>query len=194
MRLPYNDSFRPSANGFPDLSKRTFNAVDRIIIRKRQSRDRAIGFGPLACPTSKQIPLTTVGIGADNSKVRAGTDVLVSYTSGNYNHIAGTHLNGFAMLAAESQSCRAMINTEHFVRCAVIMSKGIDAVSPRIAPIILRKALLNSRSAISYLRFECLPIQQYRKDAIRENAVVFEAELLRLNEFLLSNHGMSLHM
>ena len=34
------------------------------------------------------------------------------------------------------------------MRGAVIMSKGIDAVSPRIAPIILRKALLNSGSAI----------------------------------------------
>jgi len=74
------------------------------------------------------------------------------------------------------------------MRGAVIMSKGIDAVSPRIAPIILRKALLNSGSAISYLRFERLPIQQYREDAIRENAVVFEAELLRLNEFS-RDHG-----
>jgi hypothetical protein len=48
--------------------------------------------------------------------------------------------------------------------------------------------LLNSASAISYLRFECLPIQQYRENAIRENAVVFEAELLRLNEFS-RDHG-----
>src|SRR5882724_8684344 len=162
MRLPYNDSFRPSANGFPDLSQWAFNAVDRIIIRNRQSRDRAIGFGPLACPTSKQIPLTTVGISANNRKVRAGADVLVSHTSGNYNHIAGMNLNGFAIIAAESQGRCAAISSKHFMRSAVIMSKGIDAVSPRIAPIILRKTLLNSGSAISYLRFERLPIQQYR--------------------------------
>jgi hypothetical protein len=118
----------------------------------------------------------------------------VSHTGGNDNHIAGMHLNGFAMVAAESQGRCAAISSKHFMRGAVIMSKGIDAVSPRIAPIILRKALLNSRSVISYLHFECLPIQQYREDAIREDAVVFEDELLRLNEFLLSNHGMSLHM
>src|SRR5882724_10028176 len=155
MRLPYNDSFRPSANGFPDLSQWAFNAVNRIIIRNRQSRDRAIGFGPLACPTSKQIPLATVGISANNSKVRAGADVLVSHTSGNYNHIAGMHLNGFVMLAAESQGRSAVISSENFMRGAVIVSKGIDAVSPRIGPVVLGKTSFNYKG----FRFECLPIQ-----------------------------------
>src|SRR6266403_1238256 len=82
-------------------------------------------------------PLSLQGRGANNSKVRAGADVLVSHTSRNDNHIAGMHLNGFAMLATESQGRCAAISSKHLMRGAVIMSKGIDAVSPRIAPIIL---------------------------------------------------------
>jgi hypothetical protein len=49
-------------------------------------------------------------------------------TRRNENDVAGADLDGLAVLAAESQSCGAIIDTERFVRRAVIMSKGIDAV------------------------------------------------------------------
>jgi hypothetical protein len=45
-RLPLNAA--PLAlNGFPNLSQRTFGAVDRIVIGDWQSGDHLIGFGPL---------------------------------------------------------------------------------------------------------------------------------------------------
>ena len=52
-------------------------------------------------------------------------------TRRNENDVAGADLDGLAVLAAESQSCGATIDTERFVRRAVIMSKGIDAVCAR---------------------------------------------------------------
>jgi len=55
-------------------------------------------------------------------------------TRRNENDVAGASLYGLAVLAAESQSCGATIDTERFVRRAVIMSKGIDAVAPGVAP------------------------------------------------------------
>ena len=131
---------------FPDLPQRTVYAVDRIVIGNWQSCDSVIGFWPFARQTSKQIPLTSVRGRSHNVKVRTRSDALMRDTSGNENDVAGPELDGLAVLAAESQSCGAIIDTERFVRRAVIMSKGIDAVSPGVAPIVLSESALKTEA------------------------------------------------
>jgi hypothetical protein len=145
--------------GSPNLWQWTFSAVDRIIVWNWQRRDILIGLGPLARQTPKQIPFASIGVSSNNSKIFAGTNILVSYTGWNHNYIAGMHLNVFAVRAAESQGGSAAISSKHFMRRAVIVSEGIDAVSPRIRPIVLGKTLFNNRSAIARLCHECLSIQ-----------------------------------
>ena len=41
----------------------------------------------------------------------------------NENDIAGADINRLTMFSAKAKFCSAIIDTEHFVRCAVIMSK-----------------------------------------------------------------------
>jgi hypothetical protein len=112
----------------------------------------------------------------------------VCHTSRDDNHIAGMHLDVLAVLAVESQSCRAAVNTKYFMRRAVVMRKGIDAVSPRIGLIVLRKALFKNRRRILGVGRDGLPIEQQRQHAIWENGVVLETELFRLNKVSLLDH------
>ena len=104
-------------------------------------------------------------------------------------HIARMHLDVLAMLAAESQSGSARINTEHFMRRAVIMGKGIDSVSPRVGPIVFGKTLFENGRRIFGIGCDCLPIKQQRKGTIWENTVVFEIQLLGLNKIVLLSHA-----
>src|SRR5437870_1025807 len=134
--------------GFPDLPQRTVNAVDRIVIGNWQSCDSVIGFWPFARQTPKQIPLPSVRVSSHNAEIRTRADVVMRDARGNENDVAGADLDGLAVLAAESQLCSAIIDTQHFVRRAVIMSKGIDAVSPGVSPVILNECALENRSAI----------------------------------------------
>src|SRR4029453_430150 len=145
---------------FPNLPQRSLRAVDRIVIGNWKSCDGAIRVWPFARQTAKQIPLASVRVSSNNAKVGACADVLMSDTSRNENDVSRAHLDGLPVLvAAESQRCRAMIDTEHFMRCAVIMSKGIDAVSPRVAPIILSESSFESRGATLRVRCDRPPIQ-----------------------------------
>jgi len=93
-----------------------------------------IGFWPFAGQTAKQIPLASVRVSSHNAEVRTPADVVMRDTRRNENDVAGASLYGLAVLAAESQSCGATIDTARFVRRAVMMSKGIDAVAPGVAP------------------------------------------------------------
>jgi len=153
-----------------------------------------IGSGSLARLTSEQIPFASIGVSSNNGKVRAGADILVSHTGWNYDHVPGIHLDVAAVLAADSQGRSTTVNSQRFMRGAVIMSEGIDAISPRVGPVVLRKALFNNGSAIRRVSCECLPVNQQRQVAVWENAVVLKTELLRRNEFPLFNRGMGLHM
>jgi len=180
-------------SGLPDLSQWSLGAVDWIVIRNWQGSDFLIGFGALVRQASKQIPLTSTGVSANDSKICAGFQFSVSHTGWNHDYVAGIHLDVAAVLAADSQGRSATINSKRFMRGAVVMRKGIDAVSPRVGPVVLRKALFNNGSAIR-LRCERLSIDQQRQDAVWENAVVLKTELFRRDEFLLFNRGMGLHM
>ena len=90
-------------------------------------------------------------------------------------HVASLHLEVLPVLATESQSCRAGINTQHFMRCAVVMRKGIDTVSPRVGPVILGKTFFKNGRRIFGVRRDCMPIKQQGKGTVRENAVVFKS-------------------
>ena len=92
---------------FPDLPQRAVGAVDRVLIGNRESRDVAIGFGPFAWLAAKQIPLAPVGVGSNDSKIRARSDVLVGHSGWNHDEIASAHLDILALLAAKSQRCMA---------------------------------------------------------------------------------------
>src|SRR2546423_13298150 len=148
-----------SAAHFPDLPQWAVSAVDRIVIGNWQSCDGAIGFWAFARQTAKQIPLASIRVSSHNAKIRTRADVVMCDTRRNENDVAGADLDGLAVLAAESQSCGAIVDTERFVRRAVIMSKGIDAVPPRVAPIVLRESALENGSAILRVRRDCRPIQ-----------------------------------
>src|SRR5262245_27401986 len=145
--------------GFPELPQRAIGAVDRIVIGDWQSCDGAIGFWSFARETSKQIPLPSVGVSSHNTKVRARADVVMRDTCRNENAVAGRDFNGFTVLTTQAHFCTAIIDTEHFVRRAVIMSKRIDAVSPRIPPIVLSESALEDRSAILRVYCDRRPIQ-----------------------------------
>src|SRR5262249_2543967 len=123
------------ACSLPDPSQGTVSAVYRIVVWNWQSRDAVIGFWSLARLTPKKIPLASIGISSNNGVVRTGADFLVSHTGWNYDHVPGIHLDVAAALAAESQCRRTAINSKRFMRCAVVMSKGINAVSPRVGPV-----------------------------------------------------------
>ena len=123
--------------GFPNLSQRAVSAIYRIVIGNWQSRDVVIGSGSLAWLTPKQIPFASIGVSSNNGKVRAGADILVSHTGWNYDQVPGIHLDVAAVLAADPQGRSTAINSQGFMRGAVIMSEGIDAVSPRVGPVVL---------------------------------------------------------
>src|SRR4029453_17053040 len=144
--------------GFPDLPQWPVGAVYRIVIRNWQTCDGAIGFWPFARQTVKQIPLPSIRVSSHNVEVRARADVLVRDTRRNENDVAGADLDSLAAFSAESQICSAIIDTEHFVRRAVIMSKGIDAVSPGVPPIILSERAFENGSAILRINSDRCPI------------------------------------
>src|SRR5882762_619595 len=181
-------SFRSRSGGFPDALQRTFRSINRVVIREWQSRDVVIGFRALARETAKQIPLATAGISSDHAEIVAGTDVLVCHTSGDDNHVSRIHLDVLAVLAPESQSGSARIHTQHFMRRAVIMGKGIDTVSPRVGPVVLSKTLLENRSGIFGVGPDRASIEQQGQGTIWENTIVLEIQLLRLNKILLLDH------
>src|SRR5207248_7522786 len=98
------------------------------------------------------------------------------------------HLDVLAMLAAESKSGSARINTQHFMRRAVIMRKGIDSVSPRVGPVVTGKTLFENRTRIFGVGRDRVSIDQQGQATIWENTVVVKIQLLRLNEILLLDH------
>mgnify|MGYP003693543239 CR=1 FL=1 len=100
-------------------------------------------------------------------------------------HVAGVHLDILAVLATEAKSGSTGINAQHFMRGAVIMRKGIDSVSPRVGPVVLGETFFKNGRRIFGLRCDCLVIEQQGKGTIWENTVVFEIQLLRLNEDLV---------
>ena len=168
---------------FPNLAQWSVDAVDRVVIGHRESGDFVIGFGPLARHAAKQIPVAAIRVPSDNGKIRASTDLLMSDAGWNYNYVAGMQLYISAVLATELQSRVAAVDAQRFMRGAVIMGKRIDAVSPRIRPIVATQAFFHDRSTVSVFRCECLSIHEQRQHAIWKNAVVGKSELLRLNEF-----------
>ena len=93
--------------GFPDLPQRAVGTVDRVVIGNWESRDVAIGFGPFAWLAAKQIPLASVGVGPNNSKIRGRSDVLMRHSGWDHDEIAGVHLDILALLAAKPQCCMA---------------------------------------------------------------------------------------
>jgi hypothetical protein len=86
--------------------------------------------------------MASVRISSHYSEFRAGAYILVRNTGWNQNDITEADLDCLAVLSAKSQFCKAIIDTEHLVRRAVIMSEGIDAIPPRIAPIVLSESAL----------------------------------------------------
>src|SRR5437762_13601973 len=159
---------------FPNPSQGTFNSVNRIVLRHWQSRDIVIGLWALAREPPEQIPLATFGISSDHAKIVAGTDVLMCHASGNDNHIARLHLDVLAVLAAESQSRSARINTQHLMGRAEIMRKGIDTDSPRVGPVVPDKTLLEKRSRIFGVDRDRVSIDKQGEGTIWENTIVFE--------------------
>src|SRR5205823_173536 len=186
-RLP--ELFRFCVAGFPNPSQWAFDSVNRIVLRPWQGSNIVIGFRALAREPPKQVPLTTAGVSSDNTEIVAGTNVLVCHPGRDDNHIARMHLDVLAMLTTESQSGSARINTEHFMRRAVIMRKGIDSVSPRVGPVVFGKTLFENGRRIFGIGCDCLPIKQQRKGTIWENTVVFEIQLLGLNKIVLLSHA-----
>jgi hypothetical protein len=98
-----------------------------------------------AWQSTKQIPVASSGISSYDAKIVTGANVLVRDSSRDNYYIASLHFDVLAVLAAESKICCARINTQHFVRTAVIMRKAVDSVSPRIGPVILREKFFESR-------------------------------------------------
>src|SRR5207244_10535582 len=112
-----------STDGFPGLSQWALRTVDRIVIRNWQSRDIVIGLWALARQTPKQIPLASIRVGSNNCKVRAGANILVSYTCWNYDHITGMHLDVLAMLAAEDRKSTRLNSSHQIISYAVFCLK-----------------------------------------------------------------------
>src|SRR5262249_16332966 len=102
----------------------------RIAIGNWQSRDGVIGLGPFAWLAAKQIPLPPIRVRTNDTEILAATHLPVSHAGWNYNHIADMNLNVLSGLAAESQGRTDAIDSQRFMRRAVIMSEGINAVSP----------------------------------------------------------------
>src|SRR4051794_13988201 len=133
-----------NVSGSPNLSQRPFDAVDRIVIGNWQRCDGVVRFWPFARQPTKHVPVASVRVSSHHAEVLTGADVLVHNTGWNQNDVTGADLDGLPVLSAKSQFCRPMIDTEHFMRCAMIVSKGIDAVSPRIPPIVLSESALEN--------------------------------------------------
>lgn len=141
----------------------------------------------------KHVPVASIGVSSNDPEITAGRNALMSDTGRNENDIARSNLYSLAVLAAESQSCRAMIHTKHFMGRAVVMSKGIDAVSPGIVPIVLSEPFFENRSAILGVRYDPSPIEEQRQNAARVDAVVLERELLRLNDLSFFSRRRDIH-
>src|SRR5438552_7146894 len=141
----------------------------------------------------QQIPIASVRVRSSTSEVQARIKFLVTDTSWNHNYVAEVYIQIPAMLAAQSQCRDATVNTENFMRGAVIMSKGIHAVSPRITPVVVSEAFLKKPSGIPAIGPQCFPIDQQRQQAIWENAVVIKPKLLRLDDLLFLSHRIHTH-
>ena len=77
----------------------------------------------------------------------------------NDNKVPGMHFDVLAVFAADAQGRRAAINSKNLVSGAVIMRERINAVAPRVAPVVLSKTLFKHRGPIPWLCCEHLPIQ-----------------------------------
>ena len=68
-----------------------------------------------AWQSPKQIPLASSGISSYETKIVAGTKVLMRNSGWDDYHIASLHFDVLAVLAAEAQACSARINTQYFM-------------------------------------------------------------------------------
>src|SRR5438094_4226266 len=168
------------ACGFPNLSKRSFRAVDWIVVGNRKRRDLLIGLGSLAWLAPKQVPVASIRICANNGEVLAPANFLVSNTGRNHNHVPGVHVDILAVLATNSQSCGATKHPQHLVRRAVIMRERINAVSPRVAPVVFGKAFFKKGRGILPITWECVAIHQQRQHTVWKNTVVLKRQLFGL--------------
>src|SRR5271165_1789162 len=85
-----------------------------------------------------------------------------------------------ALFSPKSHSCRTAIDAEHFMTGAVIMVKRINAVNPRIGPIIGCELFLNSRGRIFAFQIECVTVKEKRIPAVWNHTVIFEKDWVGL--------------
>src|SRR5262249_41187743 len=180
MRGRYNlwsSSFRPCVAS-PNVFQWTVAAINRVLVRSWQRGNIFIRSWPFAGQTSQQISFAAVGVSSYDTKIVAGPKVLMRDAGRDNYHIASLHVDVLAILSAGSQLCSTRINAQHFMRCAVIMSEGIDSIAPRIGPVILGKAFFENRRRIFRVRSKRLSIKQQGKGIIWEDTVVFEIQLV----------------
>src|SRR5881398_3499153 len=102
-RRKYKRECTSSGVRFPDLLQWTSAAKKRIVRRQRKRSNIAIGLRSFAWMSAQQIPIATFGISSDDTKIRAGTQVLMRDTRRNYDNVAGVHIERFAVVAANPQ-------------------------------------------------------------------------------------------
>ena len=95
----------------------------------RKSPAHAASYTIYSGATQLGAPVT-VPVRANDTEILAGAHLPVRHAGWNYNHIAGMNRDVLSELAAESQDRTAAIDSQRFMRRAVIMSERINAVSP----------------------------------------------------------------
>ena len=81
-----------SGSALPSIDKRPRRAINRIASRQRHLADVAQRFLTLSCGGFSHVGALPDGIGADHGKVGARPLVLVRYSGGDHDHIAGAQL------------------------------------------------------------------------------------------------------
>jgi hypothetical protein len=105
----------------------TLRTADRICRRSRYSGDGGI-VSARVVPT--QITIRTRGVSADDEEITAGAEVVVADSCRDEHRIPRRHIELDTLRTAELDPGAATCNAQHFVRSAVVVAEGEDAVSP----------------------------------------------------------------
>jgi hypothetical protein len=109
-----------------------------------------VGGGTFSGIAPEKIGLLPGWISSDNVKIRAGPEILMANAGRNYDHVAGLHMGVNSHRVSETKQCIASIDAQDLVGRTMIVRKGIDAIAPCGAPVILSiEVLEGSRQLLS---------------------------------------------
>ena len=124
------------------IEERAFAAINRILAREWDVGDTTSGNVQMIAARADKIRCLAPRIGPDDLEVVGGLDAFVTDARRYHNHVAGTHIEDFPILAAEHQLGGSARDAEDFMIQGMEMVIWIDPPTPHGPPIVSNEAVL----------------------------------------------------